>query len=129
MTKPMDTNPSDRRSSGKSFEPARGVSPDPGELASLMDCVYGIYAVTTQTAVYELDLDRCTIHRRPRMGQDGGAQLRRDAERIDLVELLECTVGMRMYLLIDLHVPGVDVTARISTRVASIVRLNHSERR
>lgn len=128
VTEPADPNKPDRRSSDKSFEPVRVVSTNPAELTSLMDSVDGLYSVTTQTAAYEIDLDADSIHRRADEGETGGVQLRRDTDRIDLLELLECTVGTRMVLLIDLRVPGVDVTTRLSTRVASISRLNRDER-
>jgi len=80
--------------------------------------------VTAQPAAYEIDLDAGTIHQQL-TGESGGVQLRRDAERIDLLELLECPIGMRMIL----HMPGVDITTRLSTRVATIVRLHSDERR
>jgi len=123
MIEPMDTDPSNR--GHQNLEPLRGVSPGTVELTTLMDLIAGVYLVTTQTAVYEISLDWASIRRRPRSGESGAAELRRDFQPIDLVEILECTVGRRMQLLIDLRVAGVGVTARLSTRVASIVPMSN----
>ena len=123
MTEPMDTDPVNR--GDQNPDPSQGVSPGTVELTTLMDSVAGVYLVTTQTAVYEISLDWASIRRRPRSGESGAAELRRDFQPIDLVEILECTVGRRMQLLIDLGVAGVDISARLSTRVASIVPMSN----
>lgn len=85
-----------------------------------MDSVAAAYQVTPQASTYVVDLDRMVILRTPRTQHDGGSLLRRDEELVMLVELLECTVGKRMELLLNLHVYGVPGTARFSTRVVAI---------
>ena len=87
---------------------------------SLMDSVSGAYQVTTQASTYVVDLDRMVIRRTPRTHYEGGSLLRRDEELVMLVELLECSVGKRMELLLNLHVYGVPGTARFSTTVVAI---------
>lgn len=89
-------------------------------MESLMDSVVGAYQVITQASTYVVDLDRMVIRRTPRTHHDGGSLLRRDEELVMLVELLECTVGKRMELLLNLHVYGVPGTMRFSTRVVAI---------
>lgn len=93
-------------------------------MESLMDSVNGAYRVTTAASSYVLDLDRMVIRRAPRTGDPGGSLLRRDEELITLLEVLECSVGRPMALMVDLHVVGVPYTARISTPVVSIERVH-----
>ena len=89
-------------------------------MESLMDSVVGAYQVTTQSSTYVVDLDRMVIRRTPRTHHEGGSLLRRDEELVMLVELLECTVGKRMELLLNLHVYGVPGTMRFSATVVAI---------
>jgi hypothetical protein len=91
-------------------------------MRTLMDTASGAYRVLTQSAEYLIDLDRKVLRRIP--GDGGGefevALLRRDIELITLLQVVECTVGRPMSLLIDLHVLGVPYTARNTTPVVSI---------
>jgi hypothetical protein len=85
----------------------------------------GVYIVRTASGAQHLiDLDRMTICRITPASTNGASQLRRDTEEIDLQELVSCRVGDSMQLLVQLHLPGVIATARRSTRVISIERLN-----
>lgn len=59
---------------------------------------------------------KCT----PRTQNAAGSLLRRDDELVMLVELHECTVGLRLEMLLDLRVHGVPGTFRRSTVVQSI---------
>lgn len=93
-------------------------------MQSLMDVATGAYEVTTTASTYRIDLDRLIIRRSPRTGDPDGSLLRRDEELITLLEVLECSVGRPMALMIDLHVAGVPYTARISTPVISIERVH-----
>ena len=91
---------------------------------TLMDSTTGAYRVATATSTYEIDLDRMVLRRDPRTEDADGALLRRDDELITLVSVLDCTVGHPMELLIDLHVVGVEFTARHSTPVLTIVPIH-----
>ena len=88
-----------------------------------MDSASGRYEVTTKSSCYVVDLDREVIMRRPRMGNPEGSLLRRDEELVTLLRVLDCTVGRRMILLIDLHVAGVPFTTRASTEVLAIEQI------
>jgi hypothetical protein len=84
----------------------------------------GVYIVSTASGARHLiDLDRMAICRITPARLNGVSQLRRDTEEIDLEELISCRVGDSMRLLVQLHLPGVIATARRSTRVISIERL------
>lgn len=85
-----------------------------------MDTTSGAYRITTMASTYLIDLDRAVLRREPRNGQPEGSLLRRDDELVTLLEVIECTVGRPMALLIDLHVLGVAFMARYSTPVLTI---------
>ena len=85
-----------------------------------MDSVGGRYEVTTAASSYLIDLDRQVLRRLPRTGNPEGSLLRRDDELVTLLRVVECSVGRRMILLIDLHVAGVPFTTRVSTEVIAI---------
>lgn len=88
-----------------------------------MDSTTGAYRVITRASTYVIDLDRRVIRRTPRTGDADGSLLRRDDELVMLIEIIECTVGRRLVMLLDLHVLGVPATARASTTVMSIERI------
>ena len=92
---------------------------------SLMDTTTGTYRVASMASTYIVDLDCAVIRRQPRTGDPRGSLLRRDEEPITLLEVLECTVGRPMALMIDLHVPRVPFTVRVSTPVVSIVPIGN----
>jgi hypothetical protein len=85
-----------------------------------MDSIGGRYEVTTASSSYLIDLDRQVIRRLPRTGSPEGSLLRRDDELVTLLQIVECSIGRRMILLIDLHVAGVPFTTRVSTEVVAI---------
>ena len=87
---------------------------------SLMDTTTGAYRVITVASTYLIDLDRAVIRREPRTGDSEASLLRRDEELVTLLEIIECSVGRPMTLLLDLHVFGVPFTARYATGVVSI---------
>ncbi len=93
-------------------------------MQSLMDVATGAYEVTTAASTYLIDLDRLVIRRAPRTVDENGSLLRRDEELITLLEVLECSVGRPMALMIDLHVAGVPFTTRISTPVTRIEQVH-----
>ena len=89
---------------------------------SLMDTVSGAYRIVTLASTYLIDLDREMVYREPRTGHPDSTLLPRD-EPITLLEVLECSVGRRMILLLHLHVCGIPLTARYSTQV--VFSINH----
>lgn len=86
-----------------------------------MDSVAGMYAVVTEsTSVYVIDLDAMVFSRLRGLEDPTAATLRRDGEPVELLQIMECTVGKRMLLMLNLHVPGVAFTMRDTTPVQSI---------
>ena len=92
------------------------------DIETLANETTGRFRVATATAAYQIDLDQMTLVRVPNDRGDPGAQLRRDGEPVSLEQAAWVVVGYPMILLINLGVPGVDVTTRISTAVVSIAR-------
>jgi len=87
---------------------------------SVDDEATGRFLVTTASGSgYLLDLDRRTLSRITRPGHPNHP-LRRDGETIYLVEIVRCELGKPMLLLIDLELPGIVITSRISTTVVRI---------
>ncbi|TFC16541.1 hypothetical protein [Cryobacterium glucosi] len=87
----------------------------------LTDDATGQFVVATESGSrYVLDLDRRVLRRAPGPVFQELRRLRRDGESIDLIEIVECRIGHRMVLRIDLNAPGVLVTTRISTAVVRI---------
>lgn len=81
----------------------------------------GRYFVSTESgSVYLVDLDRLMMSRLPAMDMSADRSLRRDGQSVDLISLVECSIGRPMNLIIDLHVPGVMRTTRRSTDVTAI---------
>jgi len=76
--------------------------------------------VTVSGSRYLLDLNRSTMRRIAAMDMSMDRSLRRDGQLVDLVSVVDCTVGRRMQLVIDLHLPGVINTSRQTTDVESI---------
>lgn len=89
-------------------------------LTSLMDCVSGAYTVITESSCYLIDLDRNFVSRHPRATDPRVSILRRDERPVKLVDIVECTLGRSMALRIDLNLPGVAFTTRLSTPVEAI---------
>lgn len=90
---------------------------------TLMDSTDGAYRVVTTDSSYLVDLDRMVIRRTPRSQDPDGTLLRRDDELVALLQIVECSVGALMRLLVDLHVLGAPFTARTTTPVCSIDRV------
>jgi len=90
-----------------------------GNLTTLNGATTGTYKIETISgSVYLLDLGRGVFTRSPL--DDPELTLRRDREEVRLLELIECTVGRRMLLIIDLHVENVLYTTRDTTPVVAI---------
>ena len=91
---------------------------------SFSDDEAGCYVVTTESSSrYWLDLDRRLLRRVPSDVFAGTLRLRRDGEDLDLVEVVDCRVGHPLIVLINLDLTGVWLTARESTPVVRIERL------
>jgi len=87
---------------------------------TLLDSAHGEYEVTTTASTYQIDLDQMVFRRIPRATDPDSAELRRDHETVNLISVVDCTVGRSMALIIDLHVPGVAFTSRVTTPVIAI---------
>ncbi|WP_157509701.1 hypothetical protein [Leifsonia sp. Root4] len=97
---------------------------------SLPDDATGRYVVTTVSGSrYRFDLDVREVRRDPGSPLAGAPALRRDGESVDLLEIVSCTLGEPLVVLINLAVPGVWLTTRESTAVASIERVPELPRR
>jgi hypothetical protein len=99
---------------------------------SLLDS--GSYLVRTASgALYDVDLDAGTLHRRPADQEpdlalaDASEDMRRDGETLKLLSIAVCTVGVSAVFAIDLGVDGVPVTTRFTTAVASIDKVDTRE--
>ena len=93
-------------------------------LAELSDSAQGFWAISTMSGTtYLLDLDHRVVLRQS--VSDGAVDhgLRRDTEPLRLMSITRCAVGERMLLIIDLQVPGVDFTSRMTTPVTRIQRI------
>lgn len=63
----------------------------------------GIYAVTTMSAVYLLDLDRMLLIRTPADADVPWRRLRGDEEPVKLLAIVRCRIGEPMHLNINLR--------------------------
>ena len=89
-------------------------------MKSLMDVARGTYRVSTLSGTtYIIDLDAQLMCRAP----DSESALREDGDFVDLVAVIECSIGRPMTMLINLLVPGVECTIRRSTMVVAIESL------
>lgn len=87
-----------------------------------MDSVGGRYVVTTAVSSYLIDLDRQLLKSLSGTGDSEGSLLRRD-EVVTLLDVIECSVGRRMILRIDLHALRLPLTARFTTQVVFSIDL------
>ena len=95
---------------------------------TLMDESRGVYLVRTTASRYLISLDLNIVRRHPNAGPPTVvASLRRDHEQLDLLAIYECTVGLEMELIVDLHISDVPFTLRRSMPVVSIERLSDAE--
>ena len=93
---------------------------------SLTNSSQGFWSVETVSgSSYLLDLDNRVVLRQAETAAEDGT-LRRDGDPIRLICLQRCEVGDSMILLLDLCVPGVDFTTRISTTVIRIELISSS---
>ena len=94
-------------------------------LTTLTNATTGAYLITTYSGSrHPLNLDRLTTCRLPRTGNPDVWALRRDTEEIDVLRIGPCEVGNRLLLILDLHIPGVDWTSRLTTAVVSIEKVD-----
>ncbi|TFD65485.1 hypothetical protein E3T41_01520 [Cryobacterium sp. Hh38] len=97
---------------------------------ALTDADRGRYLVTTASATcYSLDLDARVLRRVASAMFNDTLSLRRDGDDVDLLEIVTCCVGNPMVVLINLHVPGVWLTTRETTRVVSIEPISEPPQR
>jgi hypothetical protein len=90
-------------------------------MKSLNGLTAGRYTVRTRSGSrYDIDLDRRAFTRLPAMDIGFDRSLRRDGEEAKLLDLVDCTVGRRASLVIDLSWQGVLCTMRRTTIVVSI---------
>lgn len=82
----------------------------------------GVWAVSTKSSTYVVDLGDMTLCRTPAQeGLDGFevSQLRKDAETVPLLKLSRCVLGESMVALIDVRGDGV-ATVRQTTPIQQI---------
>jgi hypothetical protein len=90
-------------------------------MKSLNGLTAGRYIVRTGSgSLYDVDLGRAAFSRLPAMDMAFDRSLRRDGEEAELLEIVDCTVGRRASLIIDLSWQGVLCTVRRTTVVLSI---------
>jgi hypothetical protein len=95
------------------------------ELTALINATSGSYLITTYSGSrHLLNFDRLTTCRLPRTDSRDVWALRRDTEEIDVLRIGPCEVGQRLLLILDLHLPGVDYTSRLTTAVVSIEKVD-----
>src|SRR5690606_22262513 len=83
----------------------------------------GLFKVTTESAVYVIDLDRMLLTRTADEPTAPLRRLRSDEEPIQLVQLARCSIGEAMHLDIKLCAPAVIFTRRTTTTVLDIQAL------
>ena len=92
---------------------------------TLADVSTGIYLITTYSGSrHLLNFDSLTTCRLPRTDSPDVWTLRRDSEEIDVLRIGPCEVGQRLLLILDLHLPGVGWTSRLTTAVVSIEKVD-----
>ncbi|MBC7596761.1 MAG: hypothetical protein H7288_23025 [Kineosporiaceae bacterium] len=90
-------------------------------MKALSSYFVGLWSVQTVTGTtYLLDLDNMLAVRRSDLSAGDDCILRPDEAPISLIRLQHCEMGDPMVLLLDLQVPEVDFTARISSTVPRI---------
>lgn len=85
----------------------------------------GVWAVSTETATYIVNLDEKTLQRTPAQDAPEGtsvSQLRKDTKAVPLLQLEKCVVGEPMTALIDVRGDGVS-TVRRTTIVQQVAEL------
>ena len=87
---------------------------------TLMDTPTGVYRVTTESSTYVVDLDLMIVTRIPGVHNREVATMRHDGQPMRLLGLDDCTVGRSLVMFVDLRIPGVPWTLRVSTAVRSI---------
>lgn len=81
----------------------------------------GTYLIITASGSrYLVNYAEMTLWRMASPSPSGESALRRDGEDIEIVTMGPCTVGERLLLIVDLHVPDVAFTVRPTTTVVSI---------
>lgn len=81
----------------------------------------GIYLVSTFSASsYLLDLNARTVRRKLGDVFHAGHAMRRDGEEVELLEVQRCALGSPMVLRLNLVIPNVFVTVRVTSTVLMI---------
>jgi hypothetical protein len=87
----------------------------------LIDGMPGMFLVTTERGTrYWFDTTRGVVRRETNASNPARLDLRRDGESVDLVEIVTCTVGSPLVILINLEIDGIMLTSRESTPVTAI---------
>lgn len=87
---------------------------------ALDDDGQGRWRITTRTGTrYLIDLDRHLV-RRVNAARGSSTPMRRDGLDVDLLQLMQCRIGLPLVLLLDLHHPGAVCTRRIGGEVTRI---------
>jgi hypothetical protein len=81
------------------------------------------FVTTASWSGYILDLDRRQVFRQPDGAGPGTTVLRRDGHPVRLIAVVRCVLGEPMHLIIDLDLPGVMHTSRVTTAVIAIERI------
>ena len=88
---------------------------------SLTNSSRGFWSVETVSgSSHLLDMDNRVLLRQANPSADEDGTLHRDGDPIQLIGLVHSEVGDHMLLLVNLNVPGVVRTTRISTTVLRI---------
>lgn len=84
----------------------------------------GSFVVATESgSTYIVDFDRQVFKRLPKDADDESLAMRGDYDQVPLLRLVECAVGGRMRLQINLGVPGILFTDRETTMVVAIAKV------
>jgi|SRR5665647_482507 len=90
-------------------------------MRTLIGVKEGCWVVKTASAsVYEVDLDNSTLTRQPTPRAAEPNPLRRDGDRLRLLDIVALSVGSPAIFLVDLDHFGVACTTRVTTTVVSI---------
>jgi hypothetical protein len=91
---------------------------------ALHDHDSGVWFVTTASwSGHIIDLDRRQVSRHTGGPDAGTTVFRRDGNPMRLIAITHCVLGEPMQLIIDLGLPGVMFTNRVTTAVIAIERI------
>ncbi|WP_157509702.1 hypothetical protein [Leifsonia sp. Root4] len=105
--------------------PARDESNSSGRTHhSLEHREHGRFIVMTESgSKYFIDFEREAFVRLPEDGEEELWAMRGDGQPVRLLRLVECVVGGRMRLRLNLGIPGIAFTTRETTTVLTIIEV------